>query len=235
MALTPPRKSVELEDPGAHELGKSNTLTVWQFPNESNHYTIESSEGESDAFQDASEGQKTGSGPASPVPIMRVEKVDNDESYGEVPGTEAYKMRGKDAVPDEIEIVPDGRKSRSSSNFSTPQMSPVGPGESPVPKTVVEKVDPMSPSHGDVPGTAAFSRRRADAVPDEIRPIGDSDSHPDTSESHDPRRDISIPTTVVTKVDSNPSHGEVPGTAAYEIRTQDAEPDVVEKKGDVAG
>ena len=161
--------------------------------------------------------------------------MDNDESYGEVPGTPAYKTREKDAVPDEIEIIPDGRKSRSGSNVSTPQMSPIRPGGSPIPKTVLEKVDPLSPSHGDVPGTAAFSKRKADAIPDEIRAVNESDSDPDTSKSHNPYPNIPIPTTIVTKVDSEPSHGEVPGSAAYDIRTQDAEPDVIENKGDVAG
>lgn len=234
MALTPPRKSVELEDPGAHDLGR---CLLMQILVQVGLLTIEleSSEGDSDTFQDASEGQKSGSIPASPIPITRVEKVDEGESYGEVPGSEAYKMREQDAVPDEIEIVPEGRKSRSSSRVSTPQLSPLGPGGSPIPKTVVEKVDPLSPSHGDVPGTAAFTQRKADAIPDEIRAVDDPEPTAQTSESHHQHPEVPIPTTVVTKVDSNPSHGDLPGTAAYNIRTQDAEPDIVEKKSDFAG
>ena len=161
--------------------------------------------------------------------------MDDQDSYGEVPGTEAYKMRERDAVPDEIEIIPDGRKGRSSSTLSSPPKSPIGPQGSPVPKTVVEKVDPSSPSHGDVPGTAAFHQRRADAVPDEIRVVDDRSSGPGRSGEPNIQPKVSIPTTVVTKVDFNPSHGDVPGTEANAMRTQDAQPDVIEKKGDVAG
>ena len=37
------------------------------------------------------------------------------------------------------------------------------------------------------------------------------------------------------RVDSNPAHGEVPGTAVARIRSEDAHPDHMEVKGDVAG
>jgi hypothetical protein len=47
--------------------------------------------------------------------------------------------------------------------------------------------------------------------------------------------DLPIPITRVEKVDSEPSHGEVPGTDAFEIRKGDAEPDIVEEVGDVPG
>lgn len=106
----------------------------------------------------------------------------------------------------------------------------------PIPKMVVEKVDPESPSHGDVPGTAAYAKRQADAVPDVILQAPESDKAPiveDRGDSISP--DIPIPTTVITKVDSKPSHGEIPGTDAFDIREGDAKPDVVETKGDVSG
>ena len=160
--------------------------------------------------------------------------MDDRENHGEVPGTPAYKMREQDAVPDEVEIIPEGqRRPRTKSQIDRPDT----PGGSPVPKTVVEKVDPSSPSHGDVPGTAAHSKRKADAVPDEIRPA----SNPQDNVSQDRDADlpgarspeIPVPTTVITKVDSKPSHGEVPGTEAYNIRKGDAKPDIVEKRGDV--
>ncbi|KAF2813140.1 uncharacterized protein BDZ99DRAFT_381482 [Mytilinidion resinicola] len=148
--LTPPRKSVELEDPGAHEL-------------------VESSSDEH--FSDASEGRKTLQGgdrsnAASPIPMTRVERVDDEPSYGEVPGTDAYQKRTQDAVPDEVEIVPDGARSRSTSRLRADDR-PVTPGGSPVPKTVLEKVDD-APAHGEVPGTVAHQVRAADAVPDVI-------------------------------------------------------------------
>lgn len=42
------------------------------------------------------------------------------------------------------------------------------PGKLQIPKTVVEKVEPESPSYGEVPGTAAHEMRKADAEPDEV-------------------------------------------------------------------
>jgi hypothetical protein len=33
---------------------------------------------------------------------------------------------------------------------------------------IVEKIDPDEPSYGDVPGTEAYEKRRADAVPDAV-------------------------------------------------------------------
>lgn len=131
-------------------------------------------ESESDEhFSDASEGRNKQAQPApnpgdaSPIPITRVERVDDEPSYGEVPGTDAYKMRVQDAVPDEVEVVPEGNRSRSTSRVSNSDR-PITPGGTPIPKTVVEKVDPAQPSHGDVPGTHAYELRAADAIPDVI-------------------------------------------------------------------
>ena len=154
-------------------------------------------------------------------------KVDDRESHGEVPGTPAYKLRSQDAVPDEVEVVPEGRRSLNKGT-SRPQT----PAENPVPTTVVDKVDPLSPSHGDVPGTAAHSKRMADAVPDVIRPAHSPKDHT-FGGKHSAAESPTVPTTMITKVDSEPSHGEVPGTEAYSMRTEDAKPDVVEKRGDV--
>ena len=76
-------------------------------------------------------------------------------------------MRKSDAVPDQLEVVPEGSRSRSSSiDQSKPEEPSIG-GDS-VPKTIVEKVDPVSPSHGEVPGTEAHDIRKADAEPDEV-------------------------------------------------------------------
>lgn len=214
--LLPPRKSVELEDPGAHELEAS------------------ASENEDEVFADASEGQGSHSRPSSPIPTTRVEKVDDRESHGEVPGTAAYKMRTQDAVPDELEIIPEGGRSRTNS-ISSQKDSLTSPGGMPIPKTVVEKVDPTSPSHGDVPGTAAHAKRKADAVPDAILPVsGQQESSNSPSKGEKISAEIPIPRTVVTRVDSMPAHGEVPGTDAFNIRQGDATPDIIEKKGDVS-
>ncbi|KAK4692156.1 hypothetical protein P7C71_g4996, partial [Lecanoromycetidae sp. Uapishka_2] len=213
--LLPPRKSVELEDPGAHEL--------------------EHSENEDEVFSDAPEGQGSRSEPSSPIPLTRVERVDDRDNHGEVPGTAAYKMREQDAVPDELKIIPEG--SNNSPNSTLNQKDPISsPTGMPIPKTVVEKVDAASPSHGDVPRTAAHSIRSADAVPDVILQVpGDGEAPHSDNQIVDVSPETPIPTTVITKVDSEPSHGEVPGTDAFEIRKGDAKPDIVEKKGDVSG
>ncbi|ORY14182.1 hypothetical protein BCR34DRAFT_479900 [Clohesyomyces aquaticus] len=148
--LPPPRKSVELEDPGAHELASS-----------SDEHFSDASEG-----RNALQSQAERSNATSPIPTTRVERVDDEPAYGEVPGTEAYEKRAQDAVPDEVEVVPDGQRSRSASRVN-PQDRPYTPGGSPIPKTVVEKIDD-APSYGDVPGTHAHDLRAADAVPDVI-------------------------------------------------------------------
>ncbi|TVY59189.1 hypothetical protein LSUE1_G007841, partial [Lachnellula suecica] len=201
----PPRKS--MEDAGAHDLESSDS---------------------DDHFSDA----QSGPDPTSPVPITRVEKVDDEPSHGEVPGTEAYNMRGQDAAPDEIAVIPEGAQSRPRSSMSSHST----PGGQPIPITVVEKVDPEAPSHGDVPGTLAHEQRAADAVPDVVVKSGSrsrSSSRPSSANSTP--GDQPIPTTKVEKVDSTPSHGEVPGTKAFELRKEDAEPDIVEEVGDAPG
>ncbi|KAL8797017.1 MAG: hypothetical protein Q9195_000788 [Heterodermia aff. obscurata] len=213
--LAPPRKSVELEDSGAHEL--------------------EHSENESDVFSDAQEGRRSySSGNNSPIPTTRVEKVDDTESHGEVPGTEAYRMRIQDAVPDELEIVPEGKGSRRNSAQLEPDRTAT-PGGTPIPRTVVEKVDPESPSHGDVPGTPAHAIRKADAVPDAIKSATGPATAPGGGQQSASSTETPVPRMVVTRIDSKPAHGEIPGTEAYEIRKGDAEPDVLERKADVPG
>lgn len=143
--LAPPRTSTGMEDPGAKDL-------------------VESSD---EHFSDASEGRPKRSEATSPIPITRVERVDDAPAHGEVPGTDAYNMRTQDAVPDEVEIVPEGSRSRSTSRVSVSDR-PLTPGGTPIPKTIVEKIDPDKPAYGDVPGTQAHQMRLADAEPDVI-------------------------------------------------------------------
>jgi hypothetical protein len=144
-----------------------------EFAASSNHCSAESSSSSDDQFADAQEGLQQGHTPAdrssanSPIPVTRVEKVDTSPSYGEVPGTPAYQMRMQDAVPDEVEVIPDGQRSRSMSRLRA-EDRPFTPGGSPIPTTIVEKIDPDTPAHGDVPGTAAFEARKMDATPDVI-------------------------------------------------------------------
>ncbi|TVY88971.1 Uncharacterized protein LAWI1_G005553 [Lachnellula willkommii] len=204
----PPRKS--MQDPGAHDLESSDD----------------------DHFSDAQSDLKHTPGTLSPVPSTRVEKVDGEPSHGEVPGTDAYDKRVQDAAPDEIEVIPDGIESRSRSATAT---RPSTPGQ-PIPITVVEKVNPETPSHGEVPGTPAHDKRTADAVPDVVVRTGShSRSSSDRSRASSIPGDQPIPVTKVEKVDSTPSHGEVPGTKAFDLRKGDAEPDIVEEVGDAPG
>ncbi|KAJ9604100.1 hypothetical protein H2200_011623 [Cladophialophora chaetospira] len=208
-----------MEDPGAHEL---------------------SSEGEEEHFSDASEGKKKISRPVtpvSPIPKTRIEKVDDEPSYGEVPGTPAYEKRVADAVPDEVEVLPEGlgRLSKRSSQYLEP---PTTPGGTLIPRTVVEKVDPESPSYGEVPKTTGYTQRRMDAVPDVILKNPEPGRKWNFSGEENESRsrsnsDIPVPETIITRVDSIPAHGEVPGTEAAKKRKLDASPDILETKGDI--
>lgn len=83
-------------------------------------------------------------------------------------------MRMQDAVPDELEIIPDGEESKHAPGLALEDTSH-NAAAIPIPKTVVQKVDPASPSHGEVPGTVAHAIRKADAVPDVIVQISDPD------------------------------------------------------------
>ncbi|ERF70046.1 hypothetical protein EPUS_03598 [Endocarpon pusillum Z07020] len=205
--LEPPTKSVELIDSGAHDLDMS---------------------GDDEHFSDALEGHQRpnsrppsplNSRPTSPIPRTRVERVDDEPRHGETPGSPAYDMRRQDAVPDELEIVPEGRLSkRSSSSSLQPSLPPGGP---PVPLTVVEKVDPASPSHGEVPGTAAYEQRQADAAPDVVLKASDSYTTPQPfppSQSAKATSPCPIPETIITRADSVPGLDETSRTGTNGVQ-----------------
>jgi hypothetical protein len=197
--------------------------------NHANNVWIESSDSD-DHFSDAQSGLERSGGTSPVVPLTRIEKVDDEPSYGEVPGTYAHTMRESDAKPDEVAIIPEGEEDK----YAEPR-SPT-PGGHPIPTTLVEKLDPSSPSHGEVPGTLAHEKRAADAVPDLVVKTGErSRSSSTRSRAGSTPGDLPIPITKVEKVDTEPSHGEVPGTKAFEMRKEDAEPDIVEEIGDAAG
>ncbi|KAM0341734.1 hypothetical protein ACHAPU_009867 [Fusarium lateritium] len=129
--LEPPQ-GAPTEDPGAHEL---------------------SEESESDdQFTDAASG--SGSPKiSSPIPKTRVEKVDDEPSHGEVPGTQAYEMRGQDAMPDEIAIAPEPAASQDA--LPVPELN--------IPTTVVEE----SPGGRNRSYSIQYEQmRKADASPD---------------------------------------------------------------------
>ncbi|PTB65305.1 hypothetical protein BBK36DRAFT_1135728 [Trichoderma citrinoviride] len=132
--LEPPPQT-HVEDPGAHQLA-------------------EASDSE-DQFTDA-QSAPTSPGVSSPVPKTRVERVDTEPSYGEVPGTGAYQKREQDAEPDEIAVIAG----------DAPESSPSAPPEpGTVPITVVEE------STGEYPGQHSSEeqeKHKADATPDII-------------------------------------------------------------------
>ncbi|KAJ5234918.1 uncharacterized protein N7469_004086 [Penicillium citrinum] len=191
-------------------------------------------------FQDASEGHVQQQSPspqsarASPVPRTRVERVDSNLQHGEVPGTESYDIRQQDAVPDQIEVIPEGSPSREPSPAGLNDQ-PTTPGDSSIPRTVVEKVDPDLPSHGEIPGTEAFEKRQADAVPDLVKSTSDPQNHQPTPPSEDVSEDTSIsaqpiPETHVSRVDSLPMDEDTSShpRAHHRRSPSDAMPDVIE-------
>ncbi|RJE20272.1 hypothetical protein PHISCL_07381, partial [Aspergillus sclerotialis] len=217
--LEPPGKSAELEDSGAQDSVTSTS--------------------DEEYFSDASEGhQRSHTHPpsdrTSPVPRTRVEKVDGNPAHGDVPGTQAYEQRSQDAVPDEIEVVPEGSRSRSHSRVGL-QDRPSTPGGSPIPQTLVEKVDPNSPSHGDIPGTSAYEQRKADAVPDFVMKMSDKGESGPPSPNPTPNQpnsaDTPIPETRLSRVDSMPTE-ERTGPRAHSRSPSDALPDTTETISD---
>ncbi|KAK2050233.1 hypothetical protein LZ31DRAFT_548604 [Colletotrichum somersetense] len=140
-ALTPPRRS-GTSDPGAHDLANA-----------------------SDSDDHFSDAQSAPLSPGtSPIPKTRVEKVDDEPSYGEVPGTEAYRLREGDAEPDEIAIQE--KKSDASSSEDGAPKSPI------IPKTVVEEAPGSSGPHSE----EFLEKRKADAPADlVVKPEGETE------------------------------------------------------------
>ncbi len=121
-------------------------------------------------YSDAQSSPRDNARAASPIPRTRVEKVDDEPSYGEVPGTEAYDKRTEDASPDEIAIIQDKPSVPTSSSHT------VAAKGAAIPQTVVDEAD-------DVPGSATHSYNehlhQADATPDIIRkPDGTGEANP---------------------------------------------------------
>ncbi|KAG6059302.1 hypothetical protein E4U32_004139 [Claviceps aff. humidiphila group G2b] len=91
---------------------------------------------------------------STPIPITRVEKVDSNPSYGEVPGTEAYRQREADAQPDEIAVLDDFTKEHlEEASMDTPRQD--------VPITVLE---PVPSDHEE--SSASTRSSDVDAKPD---------------------------------------------------------------------
>lgn len=171
-SLTPPERG-GLKDPGAHELG---AYLVRSRANGGGMYfrslllttiivVLQTDSDSDDHFSDAHSAQSASRSPcASPIPKLRVEKVSSEPSYGEVPGTEAYKMREEDAEPDEIAIVaPKEQEAAGSEDEQRDTNLPSTPGGHPIPKTVVEESSGNSEaqSHPEI-------KHKGDSTPDEL-------------------------------------------------------------------
>lgn len=102
-------------------------------------------------------------------------------------------MRMQDAVPDELEIIPDGEETKHASGVTSQNSSQTGASIS-IPKTVVQKVDPVSPRHGEASGTNARSAHKADAVPDVIVQVDDPEiTSPPEAQSKNTSPHIPVP------------------------------------------
>lgn len=138
----------------------------------------ESSDSTDEHFSDAHsdpEEPSNGNRAASPIPRTRVERVDSEPAHGEVPGTDAYKLRTEDAVPDEITV-----NSPARSRASSIAPSPVSPTSQSVPKTIVDEADdsPDAATQHQTPRSRSNSHK-ADAAPDLIRkPDGTGAANP---------------------------------------------------------
>lgn len=140
-------------------------------------------------------------------------------------------MRSQDAVPDELEIIPEGEEGRHHNRLSN-QDQTSRPGGVPIPKTVVQKVDSTSPSHREVPGTTAHLIRQADAIPDVILQVSEPQlESTSVSSISNNSKSTSVPTTVLSKADREPTHEQSSSNDAYHLGKEDAAPDVVENAG----
>lgn len=136
-----------------------------------------------------------------------------------------------DAVPDEVEIVHEGRLSKRSSQYLEP---PTTPGGTLIPRTVVEKVDPESPSYGDIPKTSGYLQRQMDSVPDVILKTPDPSkrfnfTNEEVLGKEQSASDVPV---IITRADSIPAPGDDPGPEAQKRRKLEAAPEIIEKKGD---
>ncbi|KAI8169385.1 hypothetical protein K4K54_002536 [Colletotrichum sp. SAR 10_86] len=165
--LSPPKRS-SISDPGAHDL--------------------------EDHFSDAQSAPLSPG--TSPIPKTRVEKVDDEPSYGEVPGTEAYRMREGDAEPDEIAI----QENKSEEETSSDAVPPPSPGGQPIPKTVVEEVPGTSGPHSE----EYAEKRKADAPADLVLKAEDDVKDDGSNTEFDAPAPAPAPAPVLPQVPSLP-------------------------------
>lgn len=110
--------------------------------------------------------------------------MDDSAQYGEVPGTTAYEKREQDAVPDEIEVVPEGLDNKQSASPPSDHESTDSEDTTrPIPETRVTKVDTM-PLDEELPTRPrAHSSSPSDAEPDVVETIQHDPEHTSQEEA----------------------------------------------------
>ena len=136
-------------------------------------------------------------------------------------------------MPDEVEVMAESTPSDKRSDATLDQSRSLE--GTPVPMTVVEKIDPQVADHGEEPGTVAYELRMADAPPDKIYKIddprmGESQEDQQTSNEVDPP----LPETTLSRVESLPNDSSQSFTA-HRRRPSDALPDSEELVLDGSG
>ncbi|KAH8838993.1 hypothetical protein MCOR01_008234 [Pyricularia oryzae] len=172
--LAPPAKT-KIQDPGAHELESESD----------------------DHFSDAQSAPSEAGSESPKLPKTRVEKVDNEPSFGEVPGTEAYQKRASDAEPDEIAVASD-----SSSAIAGPEDRKQDDASSEKPQVPLTVVEEIVDSAGSI--THSGTHYESDAVPDRVVKVDGSESDEAKSSS----KDGAIDTPVAASLPSPPAEPE---------------------------
>ncbi|KAI0998649.1 hypothetical protein K3495_g9549 [Podosphaera aphanis] len=186
------------------------------------HYIGTDSSDSDDHFSDAQSGlEPSFSDAPSSMDLDKTENVDKSGPEPEIEG-KTYELPFRIHVPEKLNIIP-RHKILTPLNCNSPLHQSI-------PTTMVEKIDPSTPSHGEVPGTLAHSKRAADAVPDIIIKAGHELKHSLTAKPDIKTTpgDLPIPITKVERADADRRYGEIPGTQAHEMRKKDAVPDIVE-------
>jgi hypothetical protein len=144
-------------------------------------------------------------------------------------------MRMQDAVPDELEIIPDGQESKRASKLSPQEKSPTA-AALPIPKTVVQEVVPSSPSHREVRGTPAHSLHKSDAVPDVVVQVTDPDVNP-FSEAESEGISTRGPTPATGTADLNTGLGtqQDMGEGGSNTRRRNEDPDSSQEQSNMHG
>ncbi|MBE3045690.1 hypothetical protein IMZ48_24715 [Candidatus Bathyarchaeota archaeon] len=111
--------------------------------------------------------------PSSPVtvPITRVEKIDDEPSYGEVLGTEAHRKREEDAIPDVIALDPSAMPAGLGPDSPT---SDLYLESHTAPQTVVSECPGSTGPHSEEFKERIEEAHRKDATPDVVMQVDDA-------------------------------------------------------------